>query len=1017
MEQNNEYVFANGKGHCYVCNIELTSAQHKKQHIEGKPHKKKAMQGGGSVNGTGGVMMCSICNVALSGQLNVEQHFSSEKHRRKAGAAPTHMIPPIPLQQPLLAQSTQVTGATTPVFVPVGINRAPSELNASQDFIPNISPNISSWKGMSGAEISNGEASRSTLLVQSKPASETMLKNVEQTTSSSKHAEQVRPKFVCPFCDLKFDLGDMMLDHLASPSHKQQEECINSLKCDVCNESFTDTLSSIKHYQSDVHKKNRDFRANSVYSSSYHRPELESSFPGSAQYKNMASDLSHIMSHTLDQDQTLKKLLGVEPVSREAFRSIVPDSGKDASVQNTALNPLSGETKSAAPLIQFNIPPVVPTVEEEVGASGNLVSGTLPEPSTIQEVVFDGHRGVCNACSVTLTSPQLAKSHLAGAKHQKASQRWRIARMSTPSTRGFVEGSSVQPLTTNESTACTESGTKAYKFDGERGYCFACKIDLTSVAHANQHLVGRKHQMAVERWVQEGQGCVYPLYCNTCHKPFTGQESAAQHFSSEKHKKKMLLTAEADPNRIDPSTGALIVIQDGQTWYVCNVCKCPLNTREQMEIHLRSPRHLKEQEKVHQQPTVLKSEQEPNPLLLLDGNISSSEQTLEKTAAVLEKSPPDLRHLITCSPILKVQQPANLTQVPSRLTVGPGTGLSNHAALTGPSLEMDGPAHNSNSSSKAHGERQNGQDFSASSIGRFRQGMQGSFSDSQLDLTGTAGQGNVGRGQLPADLVNDLYNLNVAVSRSQVRPGLKNNRSGRSAAQVLRRDGNYDFDDDNEDIMKEIPTSPLTTCYYDSAVSGNREQIDLSEGDNVSGIHSGSYQMSMTQSELAPHDVGSMAYSDLTLSDGQQLTSVVGSLSTGINESLAGTQLQRPPHVPQTMFPGFKFSCNLCRKPMNTKEDYDKHVLGLKHQRQTASVCAPDKSNEPLMKKDLNADYEKAYSSLNKSTPRVYQVELMRKAMTNDSTVIFLPTGQFCLCPSLFWGRYVLAFSFFFQVE
>ena len=65
--------------------------------------------------------------------------------------------------------------------------------------------------------------------------------------------------------------------------------------------------------------------------------------------------------------------------------------------------------------------------------------------------------------------------------------------------------------------------SKGYNFDGSRGYCFACKIDLTSVAHANQHLPGRKHLLAVERWKREGEMQSYPLYCDICFKPFTGQ--------------------------------------------------------------------------------------------------------------------------------------------------------------------------------------------------------------------------------------------------------------------------------------------------------------------------------------------------------------------------------------------------------------------------------------------------------------------------------------------------------------
>jgi hypothetical protein len=61
-------------------------------------------------------------------------------------------------------------------------------------------------------------------------------------------------------------------------------------------------------------------------------------------------------------------------------------------------------------------------------------SGGAPAPTTTTstntstpttpEYVFHGTRGRCNVCNIEFTSKTHAETHLAGAKHQKARQRW-----------------------------------------------------------------------------------------------------------------------------------------------------------------------------------------------------------------------------------------------------------------------------------------------------------------------------------------------------------------------------------------------------------------------------------------------------------------------------------------------------------------------------------------------------------------------------------------------------------------
>ena len=69
-------------------------------------------------------------------------------------------------------------------------------------------------------------------------------------------------------------------------------------------------------------------------------------------------------------------------------------------------------------------------------------------------------------------------------------------------------------------------------------------------------------------------------------------------------------------------------------------------------------------------------------------------------------------------------------------------------------------------------------------------------------------------------------------------------------------------------------------------------------------------------------------------------------------------------------------------------------MQGLKHTMKAATVCAPDNSQEALIKRDTYQRSSQEAKTCCKTTPRSYQEELMCKAMGNDSTVVYLPTGQ-----------------------
>lgn len=184
-----------------------------------------------------------------------------------------------------------------------------------------------------------------------------------------------------------------------------------------------------------------------------------------------------------------------------------------------------------------------------------------------------------------------------------------------------------------------ESFNIGYDFDHslERGICHICDITLTSRKHMMQHIEGKNHMRAREvrrQLVATSRLADNPYVCRICTVTFSGLESREQHMQSEKHKKKerRLLTGEnenehycdickitcsgtenyqqhllgaqhgkmsgiLDIGNRDTIQGLLGLVGDRTQWYPCNVCNCSMNTYEQLIIHEKSQKHLKQLEK------------------------------------------------------------------------------------------------------------------------------------------------------------------------------------------------------------------------------------------------------------------------------------------------------------------------------------------------------------------------------------------------------------------------------------
>lgn len=211
-----------------------------------------------------------------------------------------------------------------------------------------------------------------------------------------------------------------------------------------------------------------------------------------------------------------------------------------------------------------------------------------------QEYSFDGNRGYCNVCKIELTSPQHAKQHLNGKPHAKAK---------AAESSGLHHTKAV-----NEANTAGVHGDE-YNFSGGRGYCYICKIELTSQAHAEQHLSGKNHEKAKSKGNADVQKSL-PLTCEICQKTFSGPECASQHFSSVKHRQKEALVQSHNPNSPPITNQNIPAFEvspgDKTKWVICEVCNVKLNSIEQLNIHKNSPKHIAEEEKLARMGTSIK---------------------------------------------------------------------------------------------------------------------------------------------------------------------------------------------------------------------------------------------------------------------------------------------------------------------------------------------------------------------------------------------------------------------------
>ena len=439
-----------------------------------------------------------------------------------------------------------------------------------------------------------------------------------------------------------------------------------------------------------------------------------------------------------------------------------------------------------------------------------------------------------------------------------------------------------------------------------------------------------------------------------------------------------------------------------QVWYMCEVCKCPLNTPEQFRLHTNSPRHNTEVEKSRKKDNSNRSSPIDTPPPQSSGQLPPLPPLPPPPQAATGTDPSDFQHLVLTRSSVKTTPGAYVPQPQQspdtaglvRMELGalgalktepgsPGAMMGGEPGVHSAALSYTGqvtsagyavktePGGNSsafvtatsgypseNGFTQAGGGGGNPTTYPGSTMQRDR-----NASSSQASLPGRAvtnnngsqenhhhapggsdssiqqqdsfssgfssqGQGHSGHRMGAGTFSEVSHGLAV----QQICRGSAGSRGSRSIAQMLRPDGNYEFDDD--DTGRRLPTSSSSANYRDQdGPLRGQEEADPGSSLAVSAVHSG-YDLSLTDSEkkLAESMAGTNNLTSIHTDPGSlSLVAGLEGLRLGSSVMPDRPQQPRPSQGPEANpFKGFRYSCNLCKQPMNTKEGIVHFYVSLK---------------------------------------------------------------------------------------
>lgn len=231
----------------------------------------------------------------------------------------------------------------------------------------------------------------------------------------------------------------------------------------------------------------------------------------------------------------------------------------------------------------------------------------------------------CEVCCKIFSGPVPASQHFNSHEHRKkvatvkqekkefmcvicnvACNTWKILEQHNQSPRHLANATKKQHFEQFGNSSASDGSyyneqNDVYKFSvvTNKGWCYICSVDLSSVSQAQSHLNGKAHKkklvqmeaMKAPGFINNQQGRHMkkvtqinqdlgskPTYsCTLCNVTFTGPENEETHMLSQKHLKNVKLMEKKKRGEDLPLS--------------CNACGCHFNSQESAEAHFEGTKH------------------------------------------------------------------------------------------------------------------------------------------------------------------------------------------------------------------------------------------------------------------------------------------------------------------------------------------------------------------------------------------------------------------------------------------
>ena len=194
---------------------------------------------------------------------------------------------------------------------------------------------------------------------------------------------------------------------------------------------------------------------------------------------------------------------------------------------------------------------------------------------------------MCDVCNITCDTVMILRQHEASPRHLAMAER---KQQFTNAARQVGQGDQQSTDTSGynpERNVISEQqnrkvGNKEYDFDGTRGFCYLCDIELSSLQHATQHLNGSKHKKK-----QVIPALIGLRQTGIAHGNFTASQSNAKVNLEQQNTHDVEETASIQDALHKPlQTGTI----DEKLY--CDICGIRTETQESMIDHLKSSKHI-----------------------------------------------------------------------------------------------------------------------------------------------------------------------------------------------------------------------------------------------------------------------------------------------------------------------------------------------------------------------------------------------------------------------------------------